>query len=55
MVEMEVRDRDGVDVRPSLALAQTAEYAGPAVDEQAASVVLHHVAGVRAAGVGPGG
>ena len=55
MVEVEVRDRDRVDVRPAFPLAETAEDPGPAVDEQAAAVVLDDVAGMRSARVGPGG
>ena len=54
MVEVEVRDRDRVDVRPALALAQSREDSRAAVEEEAASGLLDEVAGMRAAGVGPG-
>ena len=55
MVEMEVRDRDRVEVRPDVALPQPRENAGPTVDEQSAAVVLDEVSGMGATGVGPGG
>ena len=54
VVEVEVRDRDRVDLGPLLRLAQPAEDARPAVEEDPAAVGLEHVARVRAAGVRPG-
>ena len=51
MIQMEVGDRDRVDGRPGLALAQLREDTGPAVEQQPA---LHEVAGTGAARVRPG-
>ena len=48
-----MRDRDRVDVRPLRVLAQPAEHARPAVEQDAAPVRLEHVPGVRAPGVRP--
>ncbi len=55
MVEMPVRDRDRVDARPVLPLAQPREHAGPAIEQQAPSRVLDEIARLRAARVRPGG
>ena len=52
VVEVEVRDRDRLDARPGLALAQLREHAGPAVEQQ---LVVDEVARAGPAGVGPGG
>src|SRR5205085_9374712 len=54
VVEVEVRDRDRVHLRPGLALAQAGEDAGPAVEEEPPST-LHEVPRLRPAGIGPGG
>ena len=54
VVEVPVRDRDPVDGRPELVLAEPAENARPAVEQQARAVGLEHVSGVGAAGVRPG-
>src|SRR5207244_8325580 len=54
VVEVEVRDRDRVHLRPGLALAQPGEHAGPAVEEEPAPT-LHEVPRLRPARVGPGG
>ena len=53
MVEVPVRDRDRVDLRPLGLLAQPAEDARPAVEQHAAPVGLEHVPGVRASRVRP--
>src|SRR5581483_1790646 len=53
MVEVEVGDHDGVDLRPAFPLTEAREDAGAAV-EQHASWPFDEVAGVRSAGVGPG-
>ena len=53
MVEVEVRDHDGVHVRPGAALAQARQHPGPAVEQQAAGP-LEEVARLGAAGVVPG-
>jgi hypothetical protein len=52
VVEMEVGDRDRLDGRPGLALAQLCEHARPAVEQQA---VVDEVARAGSAGVRPGG
>ena len=54
VVEMEVRDRDRVHVRPRLTLAQPGEDTGPAVEQKPPPPCLHEVARVGAAGVRPG-
>ena len=54
VVEVEVRDRDRLEERPLLALAQPAEDAGSAVEEQPLSVRGNEVAGVCASCVRPG-
>ena len=53
MVEVEVGDRDRVDVGPLGVLTQPPEHARPAVEQDAAPVGLEHVAGVCATGVRP--
>src|SRR6185436_12087144 len=53
VVEVEVRDRDRIDVRPTLTLTEATQYSGPTVDEETTAVVLHHVPRMGAAGVGP--
>ena len=53
VVEMEVRDRDRVDLGPRRLLAEPTQYARPAVEEHAAPVCLEHVAGMCATGVRP--
>src|SRR5205085_10415775 len=54
VVEMEVRDRDRVHLRPGLALPQAGEDAGPAVEEEPPAT-LHEIPRLRPAGIGPGG
>ena len=55
MVEMEVRDHDGVDVGPpAVDRAQAGEHAWAAVEEEPA-FALDEVAGLRSTRVGPGG
>jgi methylmalonyl-CoA mutase C-terminal domain/subunit len=51
---VEVRDRDRVDPRPTLLLAQAREHTWAAIQEQPARP-LEQVAGLRPAGIGPGG
>ena len=53
MVEVEVRDRDRVDVRPLRVLTQPAQDTRPAVEQDAAPIGLEHVAGMCATGVRP--
>ena len=55
MVEVEVRDRDRIHVRPPLPLAEAWEDSRAAIDEEAAGAMLDDVPGVGAAGVRPGG
>jgi methylmalonyl-CoA mutase C-terminal domain/subunit len=50
-----VRDYDRLDGGPPLRLTQTREHTRPAIDEQAAPVVLEQVSGVRATGIWPRG
>ena len=52
VVEVPVRDGDGVDVRPRLRLAETAEDAGPAVEEELLRA-FDEVPGMRASRVRP--
>ena len=54
MVEVEVRDRDRVHLRPAVLLAHAREHAGPAV-EQNPPRAFDEIPGLRASGVGPGG
>ena len=54
MIEMEVRDRDRVDLRPAVLLAHTGQDSRPAVEQQA-SRPLDEVTGLRAPWVRPGG
>jgi methylmalonyl-CoA mutase C-terminal domain/subunit len=55
VVEVPVRDDDGVDARPVAAveLSKPREHAGPAVEQQPSFALLDEVAGLRAAGVRP--
>src|SRR5205085_8025753 len=54
VVEVEVRDRDRVHLRPRLALAQTGEDSGPAVEEEPPAI-LDEVPRLRTAWIGPSG
>src|SRR5205823_7380165 len=55
VVEVPVGDDDGVDKRPAafVELPQPRQHAGAAIEEQPPRIVLHEVAGLRAAGVRP--
>jgi len=53
VVEVPVRDRDRVDVRPGLALAQLRQHSGAAVEQQPARP-FEQVARLRSAGIRPG-
>ena len=53
MVEVEVADRDRVELGPGLALAQLREHARPAVEQQAPGA-LDQVSRLGPARVGPG-
>ncbi len=55
VVEVEVRDDDGVEPRPPFGLPQAREHSGPAVEEDACAAGLDEVAGLGAARVRPGG